>query len=502
MNDNRRNMKWNRPHHATECVFVRWTALAWLVALCCASGEIVLQPKNATATGEVPAGIVVPDPSSSSEDLEQVFDMIEFLNGDKLRGTFFSIEESRGVRWRHPHVEEVMHIDPRGIDSIQLNRPSSTNSHPNHTCLVRCLNDDQLVGELVNMDTNGITLNTWYAGLLTIPRRMTRSIVPGQAKSGAIYEGPNSIEGWTVKSSGGFRVGGRTVPSGWQYRSGAFIGSGSSSVGKDIQLPPQSNIEFDLAWQGYLQMGVSFYTDKLERYGSDSYMLQLGSGSVYLQRVSQEGNSSNLGHSEASALQQKGSARISIRSSKEQKTVSFLIDGELVKQWTDRGEFASGTGLVFYQQGQGRVKISRIRVTEWDGKLDDPDAGTAASQQDLVKLGNNDKISGNLKAIRDGKVHFGTEFATLEIPLERVAEIEMASDSADPMPSAPGDVRAVFAGQGAMTLQLRSWDDQQVAAVSPAVGPVKFIPSAFTRINFNLDQERSEDDLFGGFDDF
>jgi hypothetical protein len=120
----------------------------------------------------------------------------------------------------------------------------------------------------------------------------------------------------------------------------------------------------------------------------------------------------------------------------------------------------------------------------------------------LVKLGNNDKISGKLKAIRDGKVHFGTEFATLEIPLERVAEIEMASESAEPMPSAPGNVRAVFAGQGALTLQLRSWDDQQVAADSPAVGPVKFIPSAFTRIDFNLDQERSEDDLFGGFDDF
>jgi hypothetical protein len=478
-------------HHLN---FLTTLAALALLASSWADAEIVISTKPAAKPKEG-EGIAVPAPGGETEALR--LDTVEFLNGDKLHGTFLSIDPQHGVRWRHPAVRQVMEIEPSSVGSVNLDRPPVSEGHSNETCLVQLSNEDELQGRLVSLDTNAITLETWYAGTLTIPRAMARSLNPGKAPSTAIYEGPTSLDGWTVKSSGGFQRGaGPGSAAGWKYRNGAFYGAGNCSAGKDMNLPPRSNIEFDLSWRGYLQMAVSFYADKLERYGGDCYMLQLNTGSIYLQRMSKDGNSSNFGHSEASALAQKSKVHISVRSNKEQKTISLLIDGAMVKQWNERGDFSTGSGLVFFQQGAGVVKISSLRISEWDGKFDDQAADAGKLTADLVKLGNKDKISGTLKSIRNGKLSFGTEFATLEIPIERVAEIELANPDPKKPEHKADEIRAVFADRGSVTFQIEQWDDQQVNATSPNFGQVKFLPSAFSRIDFNLDKHRSDEDPF------
>jgi hypothetical protein len=178
----------------------------------------------------------------------------------------------------------------------------------------------------------------------------------------------------------------------------------------------------------------------------------------------------------------------------------LLVDNVLVQQWKDNQPFAGkGSGLMFVSQGQGAVKISGIRVTEWDGKIPAnlPAAGNKLTE-DLARLVNNDSVSGSLKAIKEGKILFTTSFASLDIPVERVGQIELAQGKVEKPALLPGEVRATFASRGSVTFTLEAWDANQVSGYSPSLGRVKFSPAAFSQIEFNLDKQKAtSDDLLG-----
>jgi hypothetical protein len=152
---------------------------------------------------------------------------------------------------------------------------------------------------------------------------------------------------------------------------------------------------------------------------------------------------------------------------------------------------------VFYSQGQGLMKISNIRITPWDGKFEDKNAPGEKSKEDMVRLENNDKVSGKLEGIKDGNMQFSSSFAKLEIPVKRVEQIEFASTGTEPPKRAASDVRAFFAGRGQITFALEKWDDKGVSAKSPSFGAATFSPQAFERVQFNLDQQPAKegDDL-------
>ena len=54
-------------------------------------------------------------------------------------------------------------------------------------------------------------------------------------------------------------------------------------------------------------------------------------------------------------------------------------------------------------------------------------------------------------------------------------------------------VGLVAPDRGTVTFQLERWDDQQVVGTSPNFGKVKFLPTAFTMIQFNLDKAKTVD---------
>ncbi len=469
---------------ACLAVFV-WGTTAW--------AAIVVQEGEDDQKSIKPP-VAVPPPAAAESNRT---DTIEFLNGDVLHGDFISIDPKTGARFRHPAVKDPIDVDLSSISRIKLEHSTARGTNTNQTCSVKLTNKDQLLGELVGMDSTNLHLNTWYAGTLLVPRKMVQLIVPGQAKGGIIYEGPTGMEGWTAQGGAMIvRPGGvitRGVPP-WSYSDKAFISTGNGSIGHAFELPPMANIEFDLSWNGYLQMFISFCSDTLQYYGGNAYTLVLSQGSVYLQRISRTGDSSMLGNVEAPALARKNQAHISLRINRQQKTIALLVNGALVRQWTDTANtFMNGPNLVFHQQGQSRTKISGIKITTWDGKLDL--AGDASrTKEDLVKLANNDKISGTLKSIQNGKMQFQTAFAALEVPLERISQIELASENAEHPPQHPDEVRLNFVDQGSVTFRLEHWDAQQITGTSPAFGEVKLNPSAFGEIHLNIDQKRTESD--------
>lgn len=413
-----------------------------------------------------------------------VVETLEFLNGDKLRGRLSSIEADGTVQWTHPEARAPIQFSPRNLARISLD-PGVGRGRPLNGFVVRLANGNELPGQILTLDQNRLVLNTWYAGTLTIPRKHVRSI--RQVRTGnLVYEGPNSMEEWTTGRGGQGR--------GWAFGEGSLVSTRPGLIGRDMKLPDQARIDFDLSWAGNLGLLISLYVPQIENYSSNCYLLNLNSGFIYLNRSSARGGQNNLGQTQVEELGRRNKARIGIRTSKEQKTFALLVDGNLVKQWRDPGEFAgTGTGLVFYSQGHGSLNISRIQISEWDGRLDD--AGSlegAAGNQDTISMVNRDKVSGTIEKIADNQLRLTSDFAPLSIPLERIDRIELAGATSEGIKEDDSMVRIGLPNEGLVLVKLERMNRERAVVSSPVFGKAEFKPEAFRSIEFNLRRERKK----------
>jgi hypothetical protein len=461
-------------------------ALCLAVALAASPAPAAIILEAGPDAGETESDEPNPDNGPANPQAER----IEFLNGDLLHGALGWIDPTGGVRWNHPAVRQPIDFNLDSVANVRLEPPNPSTPRPKQNSSVQFTNGDEMLGQIVSLDADTLVLDTWYAGPLQIPRQMVRSLHPNRGHSSAIYEGPTTIDDWKRGN-----VGRRDSQGEWQYSNGALVSFGRGSIGRDFELPDLLSMDFELSWTGYLQLMMALYTDNLESFGGNTYSLQINGSSVFLQRMTQGRGSSSIGTSEVPGLQQKNRVRVGLRISRPQKSISLLIDGTLAKRWTDPADFAGkGNGIVFFHQGQGAVRINDLRLTEWDGKLEDDSVTEVTPKEDLVRLLNNDKMSGQLESLRDGAVQFTTAFASMEVPLERVDQITLSSETASQATPTPGDIRATFAGKGSITFQLERWDDQRAVGQSPNFGSARFDPAAFSLIQFNLDQPRVRSD--------
>jgi hypothetical protein len=314
--------------------------------------------------------------------------------------------------------------------------------------------------------------------------------VPPERKP--LFIGPSADEGWTHgKVSTAVTEAGQ-----WTYRDGAFYATRAASVARDLKLPDVASIQFDFTWKGMLYVAVAIYTDYLQPVNlstkdtepdfSGFYSLQLNNYSANLLSVKKLDPLKYLGQVAAPTLSQKNSAHIELLASRPKRQVALLIDGALVKIWQETEDFAGkGTGMRFVHQGQGSIKLSNIRVSEWDGQFDEKKTNPPDSKTDLVKLRNGDKLTGDVEAIREGKLAITVAGGNrVTVPIERVKQVELAGAKAGVAPENPANVRAYFRGGGSVTFRLEKWDGGGAAANSPNFGKGTFNPAAFEWVEF------------------
>ena len=143
-------------------------------------------------------------------------------------------------------------------------------------------------------------------------------------------------------------------------------------------------------------------------------------------------------------------------------------------------------------QGQGAVKLTNIKVTEWDGTFEDPAMVTPNKTQDMARLKNGDRLIGSVKSIRDGKLSIEGAGTVLDVPVTRVKQVELASAQPSGAKSNEQTVRAYFtSGAGSLRFNLVKWTIVELSATSENFGTASFKPAAFSRIVFDLKGDRN-----------
>lgn len=461
-----------------------------LGAVAARAGIVLEDTPQDSAPAATPA-VAVPKPGepASAEKSTQP-DLLRFANKDTLHGTFLAFDKD-GVHWKSLESKDPIVFQTTDVTEVKLDshRPPANAAQPAQA--VTLTNDDELPGTLVSMDDKTLVLDTWYAGKITIPRAMVKGITPLKTGGSTLYEGPTGMEGWTLGNNG-------NRAKSWSYRDGSLIATSFGTIGRDMKLPDSASIAFDLVSRGQNQLSVCIYCDQVENIGN-CYMFMINANYIYLQRYSRNGMNM-VGQEQPVQLRgnmmRSDKLHIDIKVNKATKTIWLYVNGTMLKQWTDPGEFAgTGTKVIFSSQQGMYARISNIKVSQWDGKVEDTAAGdTVKSKEDSIKMANSDRVSGKLKSIADGKAIFASSYADLTIPLDRIEQIDMSTEGADQPKKNANDVRAYFADRGSVTMELQSWDDKKVTASSPNFGTAVFSPDAFQRLQFNLGQQAASDD--------
>jgi hypothetical protein len=501
-------------NYSLLCLFLHGT----FFLLFSTNAEIVIKGRPSTVSTNR-TGIIVPGPGGKVTH-EQQPQIIELLDGDALKGTFVGFDVETGVKWRHSAVKTDIEFMTDSLSKIQL-FPRLQSLEPGQNTEIDLVTGEVLSGELLELNDRHLILNAWYSrNSLRIPREKILSIRPEAEELGLIYEGPTGMNDWKTRGTTVGKAqdkvrqpqaifGGRVpfpIPnrnnirmpvvagnSGWKYADKSFSATRSGSlVGRELEFGDSVNVEFDMAWQGNFNLGISLYADQLDAYSGSSYMIGISSSSCYLTRMA-ESVQNNLGQQAYQDLRGKTKARVSIRANKTDSSMVVIINDRVIKQWEDNSGFAGkGKKLMFVLLQDSLVKISNIRVSKWNGKLPAANDGENKEGKDILTTSNSTNLSGELLGVRDGKAIFKAGFspAPLEITMDTITKIQLADAKTEKSKLGLGDVRVTFVNGGQFTFLLEKWGADRVSGMSGVLGRVDFQPGAFSVLEFNLTKKQ------------
>jgi hypothetical protein len=180
---------------------------------------------------------------------------------------------------------------------------------------------------------------------------------------------------------------------------------------------------------------------------------------------------------------------------KKSRIIALYVNGKFTTKWKDvNAEFAGkGKGLLFSSRSANPIRISQIRVREWNGNLPGQNkVSTGDGKEDFVMFNNEDSITGSLVGIKEGQMKFKTSFAELPIPLKNVDIIHLSKEGIRSMPIPSGSMRATLkGGKGRLTFKIERWKDGKIIVISPAFGRTLIDAAALRSVDFNLGKSRT-----------
>lgn len=433
---------------------------------------------------------------------EETNSSIRFLNLDQLTGSLKELTPDQ-IIWNAPILEKpVPFLLSKVIDiSLPAKEPATQVSYE---ATVYLTNGDSIHGQLASVNDEAVQLDTWFAGRLRFNRLMIREVKVSDRPQ-LIYRGPNSIEGWQVS--------GDSSPA-WNYQNSSFRSKAAGSIAKDVKLPDECSISFDVTWREALMIKLVFFSDDPNNQQPDTgYEMNINSRSVYLRSCQTQ---KFLGHTpNAVMLQANEKARIEVRASRKSGKVCLLIDDQLIDVWVDQDVASEklGSGIHFISQNESPLSLSRIEVGAWDGEIvippnlqlfggglgffgnqiqgleEEPEGSPVEvkkPQAGRMELNNGDSITGEVLSITDGKITVKTPFREVKLPVELLRSIVLKPVDLERCKRENGDVRAWFPDGSSIVFRLESVESENLIGYSQNFGTAHFQRSAFNRIEFNI----------------
>jgi hypothetical protein len=427
---------------------------------------------------------------------------IRCTDGSRIRGSLLGIGPDRVFFGADFLAQPVpLRIDKVLDLSLPVHRGETKGDH---VAIVTLSNGDVLRGSLAGLGESEVVLDTWYAGTLKFRRSMVDTLEI-QDRPEILYAGPDGLAGWIQQK-----------PATWTFEQGSLRANSPGSIARSLELPAKTRFAFDLAWRSSPRFRFIFFSDDTgTEQPSNSYELMCQGRYVQLHKRWSDGQRSGnqtLGDfANVSELMTKEKCRIEILADRKAGSIRLLVNGRVIKDWTDADPAAgkSGGGIHFHLQEAAPLRVSRIEVSTWDGVLE----GNAPVQDEgfmeeddtpqpepeipldptRIRLRNNDQIAGEMLGIESGKVKLKTPYGEVKFPVSRLRNFALRTAEGrkdwklyETPKRYNGDIRAWFSDGGSVTFRLTGVEDGKLMGNAQPFGEAAFDAKAFSRIEFNL----------------
>jgi len=412
-------------------------------------------------------------------------DSLQLANGDAIHGKFLAWDKE-GVHWLADGSEKPVVIAAATLTEVRFASRQPQGDRPPPANIVELRNGDILPGKVSAVDGTPLTLETPYAGNLSVPRGMVKRIFPGNGGNMVTYEGPKGPEEWNIMKTWA----NEDIGKNWTVHDGALTAAGWGFAGCEVKLPPRARLEFDLDQklgdQGTTGVDLNLYCNTKDM-PSDSYVIGIETwqmGKLIQLMRHKDGHTKALSDSvQWGKPGQWTMLHFEILADTGTKTFWIFLNGTLLGKWSDPDEFAgSGTGIYFRSSRETNATINHLKAGIWDGVVDagPHSAQSEPSKEDKLTMANGDNFSGTLKSIAKGKVVFTSSYSDITTPMDRITSLELASSAGATPSTEPDAVRATLAGGGTITAKIEAWSEKGITVTSPDFGKAIFQPGAFT----------------------
>ena len=418
---------------------------------------------------------------------------LHFNNGDSLKGQLVRMSPTNGVFWFRPEQKQPIRFASSNIAEIFLgDRPAFDAADTPARTLVRFANGDELVGNLVSITNDAILLDTTYAGRLTLPRDTVASLLPRAKNATVVYDGVRDGSTWTHGDMSAVQG----VPVGrWRFHNASLYSGAASSVAKNLNLPDEIRMDFDLYWSDLFSLAIGLHTDSLEPISLNArelepdfapfYSLWISPTATQLRVVPKAGPIRQLGSVFMRLPPGTNQVPFSVFASKRRNSVTIMAAGRVVHDWIDpNGWSAGGKGVRFVHQGYGNVRIANLRVTKWDGKSMAAATLPANPDVDVLLINGTSALGGQLSSYTNGTFHFATGGQIRQVPFSQLTQAAFATKRLRPTPTESGALQVAFNGIGRLRGELLSWDAKTAVMKTRLFGKVAIRSQALGRIRF------------------
>lgn len=421
-------------------------------------------------------------------------DLMRFLDGSRMQGQFLSFDMVKGIQWQSPHSRAPLAFAPEGLHTVNLTTRERVVPTGQFSARLELHNGDMLLGDVLELTDQSIVFKSWFAGRMSGPRELVRSVTFFNHGVTTIYQGPgkSGFEGWKVPT-----------PELWRMREGYFTGKANAFIGREFELPRRTSVKFDLMFFGALNAIVSLYSDNVDRYNfiSRGYQLTLGMGYVHLARGGGGPGMTPMGTARYAVPNGGRPTTFEVRLDRERAVIALLVNGQMVHRWTDPAGFA-GTekGISFLNRSQ-EMSLGGIHITEWDGGFQDSVSSLTNITEPVITLVNHDTFSAEVKTIRSASLAFRTDGIDLAVPMQRVRRLTFPKPIFSNEVEAPVAVQARLLTSERLTLNALNYVRKfggvtNAAGIRPVTGgsargkavqfgDITLNPGWITELNFN-----------------
>lgn len=401
-------------------------------------------------------------------------DILTLQNKDNITGQVTAIDQGL-IHLQSPLAAEPLLFKSEQMSSIIFE--SEPAKLPNKQAgLIQLRNGDQFSGDLRQLDDDKITLDTWYAGPLVIPRTDITSLYLGVNPQKLIYQGPSGLAGWEEVS-------------GWEFEEGEFVSTGLGLMSRKTTLPEQYILTITLAWQNSPSCVIHVGGKNANpREKSDEYLITYNQSGLDLKRHAPNEQRSYLAienlQAPPSQLQQ-NEAVIELRINRRTREILLYLNEQKIGRYLDPlKETPSGPYLSIESRSSERKGniVKNIQIRKWDAVTERLQHESPPEDKSLDALTTNEgeRYTGQILSFDAENKTFQVKSPLAEqaitIPADKAAVLHFKGPqqvTEKPKPVEKTDYTLALSTGGRLTLGSLAFQNESLDAIHPILGAIK-----------------------------